>query len=92
MADTWPSRRSRHRLTNNNATSSRSYTVVGDVVAGTATLASVRSGDGLPVSTGTYVVDRQALSEDGNTLAFVPDSSGTGMGVAGLQVYARPRP
>jgi hypothetical protein len=79
-------------LTNNNATPSRSYAVVGDVVAGTVTLASLRNGDGLPVSTGTYVVDRQALSEDGSTLAFVPDASGTGMGVAGLQVYARPRP
>ncbi len=79
-------------LTNNLATSSRSYTVVGDLVAGTVTLASLRNGDQMPVSTGTFVNDRQALSEDGSTLAFVPDDSGTGMGVAGLQVYARPRP
>ena len=45
-------------LTNNNATSSRSYTVVGDVVEGIVTLASLRNGDQMPVSTGTYV-DRQ---------------------------------
>jgi Tol biopolymer transport system component len=79
-------------LTNNNATSSRSYAVVGDVVAGTVSLASLRNGDGLPVSTGTYVIDRQVLSEDGNTIAFVPDVGDTGMGSAGWQVYARPRP
>jgi Tol biopolymer transport system component len=79
-------------LTNNNATPSRPYVVVGDVDEGIVTLASVRSGDGLPVSTGTFVNEGQALSEDGNTLAFVPDAGGTGMGAAGLQVYARPRP
>ena len=79
-------------LTSNNATSSRSYAVVGDLVAGTVTLASVRAGDGVPLSTGTFVNDSQALSEDGSTIAFVPDNSGTGLGAAGWQVYARPRP
>jgi hypothetical protein len=79
-------------LTNNNATSSRSYAVVGDVVEGIVSLASVRSGNGSPVSTGTFVNYRQVLSEDGNVVAFVPDVGDNGMGAAGWQVYARPRP
>jgi hypothetical protein len=55
-------------------------------------LASVRSGNGSPVSTGTFVNYRQVLSEDGNVVAFVPDVGDNGMGAAGWQVYARPRP
>jgi Tol biopolymer transport system component len=79
-------------LTNNNGTPSRPYVVVADVDEGSVTLVSVRSGDGLPLSTGTFVNDSQALSEDGTTIAFVPDNSGTGLGAAGWQVYARSRP
>jgi len=78
-------------LTNNLATPSRPHVVVADVVEDIVTIASTRS-DGDPVWAGTFVNGQHALSEDGTTIAFVPDTQDMGMGMFGAQVFATPRP
>jgi Tol biopolymer transport system component len=80
-------------LTNNLANTSQPYLVVRDIPENYATIASLKP-NGTEISTGTFVNDEHALSEDGKTIAFVAnyDVMNGSQPQFGNQVFAAPRP
>lgn len=77
-------------LTNNLATPSEAYVVIGDILESNLTIAS-RRPNGAEVSAGVFANSGHALSADGATLAFTADYNAVIGGALGNQVFATPR-